>query len=45
VRLEAENTETKDATLMAGWQKHVDSEPVKDSEWSDSDIHQLPGQF
>jgi hypothetical protein len=43
--LETENTEIKDATLMAGWQKHVDSEPVKDSEWFDSDIDLPPGQF
>jgi hypothetical protein len=35
--LETENTESKDGNVMAGWQPYVDSEPVKDDEWSDTD--------
>jgi hypothetical protein len=39
MQMETANTEIKDVHLMARWQSRVDSEPVKEYEWSDSDIY------
>jgi hypothetical protein len=43
--LDTESTDIEDANLVAGWQSHIDPEPVKEDEWSDFDIIQLLGEF
>lgn len=36
---------TEDASLVAGWQPHVNLEPEKEDEWSDTPLNLLTADF